>query len=290
MLKLFSNKSFEEYKRLVKENIEYYKTLTPEQLEAISYYKGNGYSSITEILLKSQVFNMNIPYYDYIVKNIKLLTEIIYNAPKTKTEIITYRGMANFIDANYIQDDNIYYSRSFTSVSIVKDVAFKFAGSVCCLFKVIIPKDTLVLPVISPDVDYEGELILLPFSDFQIENKLEKVKVKDKILIVTPGKKIQQLQKMSYDDMIKATNLFKDSYLTEYTLRLIETPTIEQLTKYINRAVDITGLSVLIYYDEFQKMLNKEVKKQAKQQQNKQQNKQAKQQNIQRKSIIRRRI
>jgi len=95
---------------------------------------------------------------------------------------------------------------------------------------------------------------------------------------------------MSYDDMIKATNLFKDSYLTEYTLRLIETPTIEQLTKYINRAVDITGLSVLIYYDEFQKMLNKEVKKQAKQQQNKQQNKQAKQQNIQRKSIIRRRI
>jgi len=290
MLKLFSNKSFEEYKRLVKENIEYYKTLTPEQLEAISYYKGNGYSSITEILLKSQVFNMNIPYYDYIVKNIKLLTEIIYNAPKTKTEIITYRGMANFIDANYIQDDNIYYSRSFTSVSIVKDVAFKFAGSVCCLFKVIIPKDTPVLPVISPDVDYEGELILLPFSDFQIENKLEKVKVKDKILIVTPGKKIQQLQKMSYDDMIKATNLFKDSYLTEYTLRLIETPTIEQLTKYINRAVDITGLSVLIYYDEFQKMLNKEVKKQAKQQQNKQQNKQAKQQNIQRKSIIRRRI
>jgi hypothetical protein len=253
MMKLFSNKSFEEYKRLVKENLEYYNTLNQEEIEAITYYKESGYLHINELLLKGHIQSYALKDYDYIVKNINILAEVIYNAPKTMNDIIAYRGMKNFINANNIYGDNKYISKTFTSVTIVKDVAINFAGTVCCLFKVIIPKGTpVLLPLITPEIDYEGELILLPFCDFQIENKLEKIKAKNKITLYNPGKKIQQLQKMTYEEMknLLQINLHKDSYITEYTLKLLEIPTFKKLNKNIKSAVNMNNILVLSNFNE----------------------------------------
>jgi hypothetical protein len=260
MLQYFENKkSLDEYKRLIKKNKDYYATLSPEEIQAITYYKSNGYMDINSVLNGKIDFD-SIDNLDNIIKNIELLTKVILNAPVTKSEITLYRGMNNFLKRSYFENEKVFYkAESFISMSIIDDVATEFLGTICCIYKVTIPKGTPVLPILTSDVlDYEVELILPPHTVFHVDKNPTTIMVDKLIFNTTKDISLNELDKYNYSDIkkvIKGSTVKRIKVpMTTYKLKVISVPKIDNINEIIN--IDKDFLDVMIKLKNLNKLKN----------------------------------
>ena len=148
-----------QHAKMMKEQMEYMKTLDEPTKKALQYYTGNGYVKMNSQLNKGE-FTKDISDY------INLIDEAFKNVPPTKETYVLYRGIK--LDKKIEKD---FTSKTYVSTSSNKDVSLNFSGNKthkCCFFEITVPKGSHVLPLMQLSMHNEMEILLSRDSDFKV--------------------------------------------------------------------------------------------------------------------------
>lgn len=140
-----------EYSRRFKSFI---KKLSPEELDVLMSYKGNGYYRINNVLYDNNipVPKSMLPVFfkdkflkklgDEIVQSIQLLDDVFDKVPKTiqtKIPTVLYRGSDS--RTSNLKIGSTVITRGFISTTLVPYIASRFIGCEgCCIYKLLINK------------------------------------------------------------------------------------------------------------------------------------------------------
>ena len=156
---------FKDYYSIIFDSVDYMHTLNQSQRDELANYKSSSnfinnvsknigiadYIGISENNPDKQKFILTL-------EKIQVLDSILINAPKLKHDIIIWRGIKG--NSNNINPN----SNSITSVSLGPSIAKSFSGS-CCLFRIVVKKDTPLLFLDDTNFTSNGEFeCILPRS------------------------------------------------------------------------------------------------------------------------------
>ena len=140
------------------DQIQYINTLDKETINALQYY-----SSIGHVKMNKQMNDKKIT--SSIHKYIQLIDNAFKNAPPTIKPMIVYRGIKS---QKYI--DTSFTSNTYVSTTIDKNVALEFQKKYpCCLFEIVIPTGSHILPLMYiSTLPHESEILLSRDSEYKI--------------------------------------------------------------------------------------------------------------------------
>lgn len=143
-----------------KPQIKYVNSLSNDTKKAIQYYTDDGYDKINNYLRYG-----GEKYVQQVYNSVKLIDNAFKNAPPLTQDVTTFRG----IRSSY-QIESDFIEKAYTSSSVDLSVAMEFNNkSKCCIFKILVPKGTRVLPLVDcSDNASELEVLLPKNSKFKI--------------------------------------------------------------------------------------------------------------------------
>lgn len=148
------------YKQFFNKQLHFISTLKNKELQVIKDYTYENYINVNKYLRHS----VNSSHDTEMDNIVKVLDDVFKKVPPTNEDVIVYRGVkfetqvpTDFIDRGYV------------STSTDKRIALNISDYECCVFKIIIPSGSHVLPIINCTY-YPNELeVLLPLnSEFGI--------------------------------------------------------------------------------------------------------------------------
>lgn len=145
---------------MLKEQIDYMKTLDKDTVQALKYYTGNGYEDMNSQLNKGKLTGK--------IKNyVILIDEAFKNAPPTKDSFVLYRGIKLH---KKIETD--FTSKTYVSTSSDKNTSLGFNAHKsykCCFFEITVPKGARLLPLMYLSLhSQEMEILLSRDSYYKI--------------------------------------------------------------------------------------------------------------------------
>ena len=122
--------------------LRYYENLNPILQKGLVRYTTSEYSSLNT-LLRDGLNPLNpshLTSYKNEIDWINHLDNAISNSPHVNQPFYVYRGMVlSEVVTNYIKSNGYLNNLGYTSTTLDINTAMGFAGSSCCLFKIIIP-------------------------------------------------------------------------------------------------------------------------------------------------------
>jgi hypothetical protein len=209
-----SDDTISEYIDHIERSIEYYLTLTEEERDLISDYKGMYYNNLNSALMGEPIYGSitsitSSPLIKKIPENIEKMNKIVINSPKIQRDIYVYRGQTQlikpvFYDTEY--GDFLVKNDGFLSTSVFKDISLNFTGNTCCIYRIKIPKGTPMLVVLD---SYDTNISTAE----ELENLVADTEVE---MILPPGCKFIMHKEITYTPKdIYAKKLIKNKDLKD---------------------------------------------------------------------------
>lgn len=157
-----------EYIQLFARQLKYMEKIPIEYINVLNEYTKGKYTSVNKFLRDDLQFLHYTPTTDdKIINHVEMMDEVFRKIPPLKQDIFLWRGVTkndgmpnNFVDKAYI------------STTLDKQIAQKFSGYKCCLYKIRVPKGTSVVPLSlnSPRTN-QVEVLLPRDGEYTIVNK-----------------------------------------------------------------------------------------------------------------------
>lgn len=286
-----SLKNKEVYLNLAETMIEYYDKKivnTKKKIDALNYYKHNGYTTINQILLKQCEYHFSLynilqqhedkgdkvsvkdlletisnEYSEELntsIEAIKTLDRVVAEAPTIlNDEITVYRGMkADIYDDLVCENKKYYYTfPTYISTSFSANVSNNFKGKNGVFYKIILPPETIgiYLPWNLKHKESFGKKLIDDEFEFLLQRG-------SKFVVES----IEYKPEPTYKSFGTYQNIPCERehprFIRQYTLRLVSQPSIKQLQKQYKTL--FAGVKVTFQPWEFQKVRPKTIDKNSK--------------------------
>jgi len=166
----------DKFKYILKEQIDFIEELKQEDKEILKKYTFEYDRYVNSLKTGYYPFQMKRTDLKFqVAKNVsKLIDNIFAKIPLTKKEIIVYRGATNIYQGPYV------------STSLDKEVSYRYIedlNPVCCLYRIIIPKKSAIIPMFSISKFMFEEEVLLDRKRILKETKRPcKTKIENKFV------------------------------------------------------------------------------------------------------------
>jgi hypothetical protein len=150
----------------------YYNKLDPKMDQALSKYTSSEYTTLNN-LLRDGLNPNNAAHketYPVEVEWIEKLDKVIKDSPTIDRSFVVYRGMV----LKPSENNNLINNLAYTSTSLDIDTAMGFAGSYCCLYRILVNLDNILHYVYLQTG--EKELLFQRHTHFVVMGKPKKYK------------------------------------------------------------------------------------------------------------------
>lgn len=137
--------------------LKYLETLPPTYIKALQVYTGSNYAAVNNVLRSSE--EATLVHKMSVLDTIRTIDEIFRGIPPLQHDVVLWRGirmkpkvLENFTEPGYI------------SASFDQHVVYEFMDKEyrCCVFQIMVPKGTHVIPMYTCSTAFFEQEVLLP--------------------------------------------------------------------------------------------------------------------------------
>lgn len=155
-----------EYIKLFVKQLKYMEKIPIEYINVLKEYTKDKYTSVNKFLRDDLQFFHYKPD-DKVINYVDAIDEVFRKIPPLKQDVFLWRGVTR----NDGMPDN-FVDKAYISTTLDKQLAQKFSGYKCCLYKIRVPKGTKVIPVSLTSHHSNNVEVLLPRDgQYTIVNK-----------------------------------------------------------------------------------------------------------------------